>query len=325
MSSRLTAPRRLPPVNCRMSPRAIFSALALLLLAVGAKGAPAEPLSATDRMRENILRMTDFLDTMLPGVLEQNNVTLHFRPKFSDLRDNEYMRFPFELRYGLTNRWELRGGLVPFTPNPINRGREHRWGLGEVKFGARRALDCPLGFFDETTVGVETRIPLGHPPVVLNDHYTHLKPLLTAARTLRSWPSTTFYANLSYDRSFDLTHRDPTAPGAVERRDVLEAAPGLLFKPGEFGWFAEYRLRRIHNDFGNHLGHEIQAGSIWDVPLARSEKWNLPGKWQVELAYRVDLEEGRERDHGISARVNWRTTLREVLNHGRALNPVSRR
>ncbi len=303
-----------------MSPRAFFSTLALLTLTAGAADAPTEPFSATDRMRENILRMTDFLDTMLPGVLEENNVTLHFRPKFSDLRDNEYMRFPFEMRYGLTSRWELRGGLVPFTPNPFNRGREHRWGPGEIKLGARYDLPRPVGFFDEATAGVELRIPLGHPPVELNDHYTHVKPSISAARTLRTWPSTTFYANVSYDRSFDLTHRDPTAPGAVERRDVLETVPGLLYKPGQLGWFAEYRLRRIHNDWGNHLGHEVQVGSIWDVPLTRSAKWNLPGKWQVELAYRVDLEEGRERDHGISARVNWRTTLREVLNHGRSTN-----
>jgi len=33
--------------------------------------------------------MTDFFDTMLPGVLQEHNMTLHVTPKFSDLRDNE--------------------------------------------------------------------------------------------------------------------------------------------------------------------------------------------------------------------------------------------
>jgi hypothetical protein len=304
-------PRRPTP------PRRPARWLATLLLAAAVAVAADPAPTAAGRVRERMLRMTEFLDTMLPGVLEENNVTLHFRPKFGDLRDREYLRFPVELRYGLTDRWELRGGLVPFTPNPINRGREHRWGPGEIKLGALRDLDCPVGFFDDTTLGLETRVPLGRPPVELNDHYTHLKPSVSAARRLRAWPDTTFYANLAYDRSVDLTHRAPTAPGAVERRNILEAAPGLLYKPGELGWFAEYRLRRIHNDAGNHLAHEFQAGTIWDVPLARTEKWRLPGKWQVEFAYRMDLEEGRERDHGVSARVNWRTTLREVLQHSR--------
>ncbi len=99
------------------------------------------------------------------------------------------------------------------------------------------------------------------------------------------------------------------------RRHIFEVAPGLLFKPGQFGYFAEYRFRHIDEPTDTRLAHEIQFGTIWDIPLERSAKWNLPGKWQLEVAYRVEHEEGRETDHGVSARVNWRTTLREVLEH----------
>jgi hypothetical protein len=258
--------------------------------------------------------MTDFLDTMLPGVLDEHNITLHFRPKFGDLRDEEYMRFPMELRYGLTDRVELQGGIVPFTPSPFNRGRDHRWGLGEAKVGMRYDVGPTLKFFDETTVGFETRIPLGNPPIELNDHYTDVKPFVAAARTLRIWPSTRFYANLSYDRSVKLTPRS-APPWEVMRRHVFEVAPGLLYKPSQFGYFAEYRLRHIDEPLETRLAHEVQFGTIWEVPLERSAKWHLPGKWQLEVAYRISHEESRETDHGVSARVNWRTTLREVLEH----------
>ena len=100
----------------------------------------------------------------------------------------------------------------------------------------------------------------------------------------------------------------------VERRNIDEIAPGLPYKPSELGYFAEYRFRHIRDDWGWHLGHEVQAGIVWDVALARTEAWNLPGKWQLELGYKVSHEEGRETDHGVAARVNWRTTLREVLD-----------
>jgi hypothetical protein len=294
-------------------------AVATLLAATSAtRAAEEKSLSTADRVRERVLRMTEFFDTMLPGVLDEHNMTLHVHPKFSDLRDEEYMRFPLELRYGLTDRWELQGGLVPFAPNPFNQGREHRWGPGEVKLGARYDLRRTLNFFDETTVGFETRIPLGRPPIDLNDHYTHLKPSIATARHLLTWPSTTFYSNISYDRSVDLTHRDPPPPG-MDRRNIIEVAPGLLFKPSELGYFAEYRFRHIRDDYGWHLGHEIQFGTIWDVPLVRTERWNLPGKWQLELAYKVSHEEGRDHDQGVSARVNWRTTLREVLEHSKSV------
>jgi hypothetical protein len=211
----------------------------------------------------------------------------------------------------------LQTGLVPFTPNPFNGGRDHRWGPGEAKFGARYDLGTKLPFFDDTTVGVETRVPIGRPPIELNDHYTHLKPFVSAARTLLMWPSTTFYANVSYDRSVDLTHRAPP-PTEVVRRNIIEVAPGFLYKPSELGYFVEYRFRHLREDFGWHLAHEVQFGTIWDIPLARTEEWKLPGKWQLELAYKISHEEGRGSDQGVSARVNWRTTLREVLEHGKA-------
>jgi len=303
----------MPALILRPQRRILFAVFAAL---VGGILGAADVNSTGGRMREQILRMTEFFDTMLPGVLDEENITLHFRPKFGDLRDEEYMRFPLELRYGLTSRVELRGGIVPFTPSPFNSGRDHRWGLGEAKLGARYDLRHALKFFSATTVGFETRIPLGNPPVEINDHYTHIKPFLTAARELTRWKATTLYANISYDRSVKLTRRGPP-PSEVIRRHTLEVAPGVLYKPGELGYFTEYRFRHLQEPGDARLAHEGRIGTIWDVPLERSEKLKLPGKWQVELALRVQHEEGRGTDQGVSARVNWRTTLREVLEHTR--------
>ena len=299
-------------------PRLLTTTVLTALLTIQTSLPAAEALTAIDRVRERVLRMTEFFDTKLPGVLAENNITMQLQPKFSDLRDREFMRFPVELRYGLTDRWELVGGLVPFVPNPINRGRQHRWGPGELKLGVRHDVGRSLGFFDSTTVGLETRAPVGRPPAVLNDHYTHVKPFVSAARTLLTWPSTTFYTNAAYDRSVDLTHR-AAPPAEVVRRNIIEFAPGLLYKPGEFGYFAEYLFRHLREENGARLGHEAQFGAIWDVPLARTAKWSLPGKWQLNLAGKAGKEEGRDRDVGISARVNWRTTLREVLEPTKAL------
>jgi hypothetical protein len=291
----------------------------LSILAFAAFLVPAAPrglraAEAPDGMREQILRMTEFFDTMLPGTVGQRNLTLHFTPKFSDFRDREYVRYPLVARYGVAKSLEVFGGLTPYSPNPINTGQEHRWGPGEVKLGLRYDCGPRLKFFDETTVGFETRIPVGQPPILLNDHYTHVKPFVSAAHTLNQWPDTTFYANLSYDRSVDLTHRS-APPREVVRRDVIEVVPGLLFKPGQFGSFAEYRFRHVSDEIDWYLTHEARIGAIWDVPLARSKQWRLPGKWQLEVAYKYEFAglRGTDPDHGFTTRVSWRTTLREFF------------
>ena len=111
-----------------------------------------------------------------------------------------------------------------------------------------------------------------------------------------------------------MTHRAAPPPEVI-RRNIIEVSPGLLFKPSELGYFAEYHWRHLAEENDSRLAHEIQFGTVWDVPLVRSAAWRLPGKWQLELAYKVGHEEGRGNDQGVSARVNWRTTLREVFTH----------
>jgi hypothetical protein len=277
-----------------------------------ANGDASSGQSLRGRMREDLLRMNEFFDTMLPGTLAEYNIVLKFTPKFSDLRDNEYIRFPLELRYGLTPRWELFGGFTPYIPNPFNDGRDHRWGMGETRLGFRYDLKNLLRFYDEATVGFETRSPLGRPPLEIIDRYTHLRPFLSAGRKLKLIPDTTFFTNFSYDREVNTPTRK--LPMGVSKMHIAEIGPGILYKPGQFGAFAEYRFRYIdQNMYGTHRAHDSKVGVLWDVPLARSQSWRLPGKWQLELAYKFNQEEGYDSDRGVTARVSWRTSLREVL------------
>jgi hypothetical protein len=254
--------------------------------------------------------MSEFFDTVLPGTLSQYNIVMDFTPKFSDVRDNEYVRYPIELRYGLRPKWELIGGVTPFSPNPINSGPDHRWGMGEAWFGVRHDAGRIPGLYDAVTIGLLARVPLGQPPIELNDHYVHVVPSVSASRQL-PWPDTTFLTEYSYDRqvSGQLSHPPP----GVAHQNVIEVAPGILYKPGEFGAFFNYQFQHYSGDTRSHLGHEIQVGGIWDVPLARTAAWNLPGKWQVELGLRYTTEEGVGHSQGIETRVHWRTTLHEMM------------
>jgi hypothetical protein len=281
-------------------------------------------------MMEDLLKMSEFIDTTIPGTLMKYKLVFSLSPRFADARKGEFIRLPVELRYGLSNRWEIDGGLTPYCPNPINSGKEHRWGTGEGKLGVRYDWGHWGTLFEHVTIGIEGRIPLGTPPIDLIDYYTHVIPFINTSRPL-PWKYTTLYTNLGYDRSLNTPFRanvprydpslyvpqegvPPPPPPRIVRRNVFAVTPSVLYKPGEFGGFVEYSWRHIEDEvLGTHLGHEIKVGPIWDVPLWRTQSWGLPGKWQVEFAERITFEEGRKTSHGEALRVRWRTTLREVF------------
>lgn len=306
------------PRTSHRAPRYYAAAARLLLCfalaAVSSLGAD-EPRNGTvlNRIGGDLVGVSDFFDTVLPGTLKKYNLLLDFSPKFGDVRNREFIRYPIGLRYGLAQDWEVYGGLTPFSPNPFNDGPDHRWGPGEARLGIRHNTAHGFLFYNHATIGLETRVPLGEPPVDLIDGYTHVKPYLTASRDLH-WPDSQIYTTFSYDWSADSMGRNrPTSPRVV-RQHIAQVAPGYLYKPGEYGWFTEYEFRHLDEEVGYRLSHGFKLGMIWDVPRAKSRRWHFPGKWQIEIAGKIVKEEGRSLDPGIVTRVRVRTSLKEVLN-----------
>lgn len=270
-------------------------------------------VKAQYRMMEDVLRVRQFFDTTIPGTLKKYKLVFSFSPRAQDLTKKEYFRLPLQLRYGLRDRWELTGGVSPFSPNPFNQGPEHRWGMAEVKLGVRYDWGHWGKVFSKVTVGLEGRTPLGKPPIALSDYYAHVTPSISTARPL-PWKYTTLFTSLIYDRALEAPRRDP-APKEIMPRNTFLVIPSVLYKPGEFGASLEYSFRHFEDHLADtRLGHQIKAGPLWDVPLWRTQSWGLPGKWQVEVFGRVTFEEGRDKDAGVSVRVRWRSTVREVFS-----------
>jgi hypothetical protein len=264
--------------------------------------------AVSQRVHDEALRMRDFFDVQLPGALSKHSLVLDLEPKAGDLLRREFVRFPMELRYGMASNWEATLGFTPVMPNPIDTGEDHRWGMGLAKLGIRHDTTAHDFIFPRISYGIESQIPLGEPPVDLIDHYVHVKPYVTASRPLESWHGASVFVALSYDRSITCPDRE-NVPEEVVRRNITEIAPGLLYKPGEYGAFVQYALRFQQEPNGSRLVHQGKIGVIWDMPLDKSRRWHMPGKWQFELGYKITDEEGYQADHGIHARVKWRTDL----------------
>lgn len=267
------------------------------------------------RMLEDLLRMREFFDTTIPGTMKKYKLVFSMAPRSSDVTRGEFIRVSTLLRYGLKERWEIYGGVTPYVPNPFNTGKDHNWGMGEGRLGVRYNWGHWGKVFDKVTVGLEGRTPLGSPPTKLIDRYSHLVPSINVSRPL-PFPDTTLFVNATYDRAVDAPWRSdgPAFPEAIQRH-IFVLTHSALYKPGEFGGFISYSFRHFRDrGLNTHLGHEIKIGGVWDVPLWRTQSWGFPGKWQFELAPRVTFEEGQKTDTGISVRVRWRTSIREVFS-----------
>ncbi len=290
-----------------------FSTLLLLASSEKLGAAAGDSRSIVSHVQDDVGDVTDFFDTILPSTLMRKNLSLDFQPKFSDFRAEEFIRLPLEVRYDISDNDQLQVGMTPFIPNPFNTGYNHRTGPGEADIGWRHDMENGLGFLDQAIFGIQGRVPLGKPPLDLNEGYTHLQPYITGTRRLH-WPHTKLFGALSYDREFHTPGRDQPTDPRVVRQNIAECDPGILYKPDVYGYFFEYEFRHYGEENGYHLSHGEKVGVIWDVPIERSKAWKMPGRWQIELAARVIEEEGHPISYGLVTQVRVRTTLHEVLS-----------
>ncbi len=260
-----------------------------------------------------IYAVNEFFDTRLPGTLDKFDLTLEYRPRFSDFIRREFIRFPLLLRYGVTEDFEVGVLTTPYLPHPLKSGDERGWGPGEIGILARTNITPVFALWDWATVEVTFRQPLGRPPVDLIDGYTRLRPSLAVSRAVIDPETTILFANVSYDYAVGHWGRAEPDPELVTRQNIAEAGPGVLFKPTELGYFAEYRLRHIDEPEEDRWAHVYRVGIVWEVPRFRSARVRLPGYWQVEAGYRLTDEQRRSVDHALTLRLRWRGDLKAVF------------
>ena len=305
-----------PPPARVVPPRRPMHLLPVALLLAGLAGASAlraapVPAPPPGPLETRMLRLTELLDTRLPGILGVDGVVLRLQPRLGDLRDREYLRLPFELRRGIAERTELAFGLTPFTANPFRRGPDHRHGLGEVRMEVRRELGLPAGSAWRADAALEARFPLGRPPAALNDGFAHLTPKVALSRPWPGWHGALAYGEWRHDWGLPHPAR-PAERRAARRRWDVTAALGLLFQPEAWGAFAEHHLRQVGEDRTSFAAPESRVGVVWAVPIARSQAWGLPGIWRGEVAYRHvhTSRPGSEFESGLVTRVRWNLRLR---------------
>ncbi|HYD85624.1 MAG TPA: hypothetical protein VEA63_16265 [Opitutus sp.] len=148
-----------------------------------------------DALARFIDRLPELPDLGLPSFAPSGAVRLHFRPRFGDLKDEDYFRLPVGARIKVADRLELNAELGGYITNGLRDNAGN--GLYQFRTGMKyeRALDADSGW----SAGFEWNTPLSHPPIEMIDGLRHTLPYVTFTRTVMPRYGLVGFATLGAD------------------------------------------------------------------------------------------------------------------------------
>jgi hypothetical protein len=260
--------------------RRILSWIVLLPLPVivakaeaDASASSAPPAAAQEK---TIPLFRDIFEIDLPMTERPGEVRFSFQPHFRDLINKTYLRTPLELRWGVTDRFELNSYIDTYFTHGLRQGGSG-YGINDLHFGAKYAWLEWLKPTWDASVGFNTSIPVSRPPPDLTDGHNHFTPYIVFGRKLDALPGLSEILNFGVD--LVSTSSTPGGFGKNEpHSSSLSLRPGFLYDRGAWHYTLEIdgtTTRLIGN--GNHDFLTIRPGIVWDLPKVLV--FNARGRW----------------------------------------------
>ncbi len=226
--------------------------------------------------RDTISRIRDLFEIDLPMTERPGEVRFSFQPHFRDLINKTYLRTPLELRWGVTDRFELNSYIDTYFTHGLRQGGSG-YGINDLHFGAKYAWLEWLKPTWDASVGFNTSIPVSRPPPDLTDGHNHFTPYIVFGRKLDALPGLSEILNFGVD--LVSTSSTPGGFGKNEpHSSSLSLRPGFLYDRGAWHYTLEIdgtTTRLIGN--GNHDFLTIRPGIVWDLPKVLV--FNARGRW----------------------------------------------
>lgn len=265
---------------------------------------------AADEMLNAMEPLVELFGTELPRTLAKYSMEISIDPKFRDFIDEDEVRVPIELRYGVSDQTEVYVEIEPYFPNWFDGG--NNWGFSYVRFGAKNQLPISTPDF-QVAVGFDSRYPLSFPPDDPSDGYFRIQPYIALERELGFVKDTSVFLNVGYEFvDYISGYNDPD--DFIYDDDNLRFTAGVIHHRGLWNPFFRAQYRFEVADDPRQDSWFVEPGVLFDLPREMTHK--LPGKWKVEAGLRYEVEDG-DGEVQFNVRVKWRVRLRELgLNMG---------
>jgi hypothetical protein len=223
-----------------------------------------------------LFRMPGFFEIEMPKTERRGQVTFNFQPHFRDLISKAYLRIPLEFRWGVNDHFELNSETDTYFHHGLRSGSSE-YGLSAVHFGAKYAWHKWLKPVWDTSLGINTSIPVSRPPIELTDGHNHVTPYIVFGRKLDRVKGLSGYVHASVD----FISKSST-PGNFGRNqphsNSLTLSPGLVYNRKAWHYTLEVdgtTTSLVGQDHRYFL--TVRPGVVWDLP--KKLVFNARGRW----------------------------------------------
>lgn len=157
---------------------------------------PREALNSSRRALANLIdNLPELPDLGLPNFDRSGDVRLYLRPRFGDLRDEDYFRMLVGARVKVSDRLETSYEVGTYVTNGLRDDAGN--GLYQVRVGAKYewAVSPDAGW----SAGFDWVTPVSRPPLNITDGLRHTMPYLTYTRTLSPRHALVGFATVGLD------------------------------------------------------------------------------------------------------------------------------
>jgi hypothetical protein len=286
-----------------------------LLLAAAAAHAQTGPvgnlLTPPPERQPFLARVRGLFDFSLPNIDPPGTIKLIFHPHFGDLVRHDYMRVESGLRWALSSRFEINPESTLYFTHGLGGSTQDGYGVGEVRLGLKYILPAWPDPEFETSLFVNTEMPVGAPPVDLTDGFNHVAPGFLVQHHSTRNPKLTTFAGAGVE--FLTDSRIAGTPSRNQPRDdSMNFTAGLIYDLGQIKWTlsATYATTAGLGDTTENFYY-----------LRPSMLWYVPGRFTFHSRTQWILGLGLRASHGpdgnefsFSNRVRAEITFRQVID-----------
>jgi hypothetical protein len=231
-------------------------------------------------------KIEGIFNTDLPKTERKGSVRLIVHPHFGDFTSRSYIRVPTGIRWGASERAEVTATVEPYFQHGLKHSTPDSGnGIGDFEIGGKyNWKQWPSEDLD-TSVGLNTFFPIGHPPLDMTTGYNRYSPYVVVGKRFADRPGLTVFCHAGVN----LLKKSSVA-GSFERNqahsDSIALTPGFVYDHFPFHYTCEFGYETtslIGRD--NRQFFTVRPGFAWDLPPKL--KFNAKGRWIVGFGFHV--------------------------------------